>query len=102
MLCGLMLIGHIKFGRFCMMGAFIKWYLFLVKLNKGGIMKIKNFVKLYGPLVLWIIISNLVLSVFFWYFCKMADNAWDVRACNAGYYNTMPEDLKNPNFKCDK
>lgn len=65
-------------------------------------MKIKNFVKLYGPLVLWIIISNLVLSVFFWYFCKMADNAWDVRACNAGYYNTMPEDLKNPNFKCDK
>lgn len=64
--------------------------------------KIKKLVKLYGLLVFCILVFNLFFSVFFLQFCKIADSAWNNRACNAGYYNTMAEELKDPNFTCDK
>lgn len=64
--------------------------------------KIKKLIKLYGPLALWVLVFNLLLSLFFLQFCKIADSAYNTRACNAGYYNTLPEDMKDPSFTCDK
>lgn len=64
--------------------------------------KTKKLIKIYGPLAVWILVFNLLFSLLFLQFCKIADNAWNNRACDAGYYNTLPEDMKDPNFTCDK
>lgn len=64
--------------------------------------KIKKIIKEYGPLAFWLLAFSFSLALFLSCFGKIADKAYNNRACKAGYYNTMPEDLKDPNFTCDK
>lgn len=58
---------------------------------------LKIFVK-----IMVILAVNVVLYIAGVYLFKLYDSAWDNRACNAGYYNTMDEGKKNPNFECKK
>ena len=50
--------------------------------------------------VVAILVIYSVLYIAGVYLFKLYDSAWDNRACNAGYYNTMDEGKKNPNFEC--
>ena len=34
-----------------------------------------------------------------WFF-KIYDEAFENRACNAGYYDTLPDSMKREGFKC--
>lgn len=46
-------------------------------------------------IVLWLFVAFVGNLAALWAF-KTMDSAWECRAKSAGYYNTLPDNLKNP------
>lgn len=66
--------------------------------NGGSIMKALKLVLI----VVGILVAYVLCYLAGVWFFKMYDEGWENRACNAGYYDTLPDSMKREGFKCKK